>query len=212
MKKKLGYGGAFLLASLSTLAFYWPHDAPTSAPKEQEAIPKTPLVVTISPPPLPSKKERSFSQKKAAANHEKAVSIAKLQGENGTTMPKLGTLHLKTNIKEILQSTAPKMAQELATLPFPEELLDSKAKALPRAPLIYPERARLERVEGFVTITYHIKSNGALSDVAVLKSSPPGYFEESALKYVATWRFSPATYRGQVVEVVGKSTIEYRLP
>ncbi len=212
MKKFFGYSLALILAIITIGAIYWPKGTTPRRVKEPKSEQNQVVVIPITPV-VPPKSQALSAQEAPAGRREQIAHRAQIKaGSAGLSASSLSALHFEPSNNGILPRGGHKLSGELSTLPFPEELLESKAKVLPRTPLTYPEKARRERIEGYVTLTYHIKSDGTVSNLAITASSPAGYFEENSLKYVASWRFSPAIYKGQPVEVLGKSTIEYRLP
>lgn len=68
---------------------------------------------------------------------------------------------------------------------------------------VYPPNARAAGVEGYVVVRYDVDTEGRVSNVRVVESSPPGVFEESAVQAVSRWRFNPATRRGEPQAVEG---------
>lgn len=71
----------------------------------------------------------------------------------------------------------------------------------PLSPLVfaYPERATREQARGRVSAMLLIDAAGAVNEVRVIASDPPGYFEEATRAVLAAARFSPARRNGQVV-------------
>ena len=64
-------------------------------------------------------------------------------------------------------------------------------KIISRAPPIYPQAARRNRVQGYVVVSYSVLPSGAVANVRVISSNPPGVFNSSALKAVRRWRYVP---------------------
>ena len=74
--------------------------------------------------------------------------------------------------------------------------------------LVYPESARKQELSGFVTVRYDVSAEGAISNVVVVESEPPGVFDEAVLAYVRTWMFLPATKAGEPIAQEGlESTV-----
>jgi protein TonB len=57
---------------------------------------------------------------------------------------------------------------------------------------VYPEMAIRNDVQGRVVLSITIMPDGSVRDVRVVNSSPRGYFENSAVKAVHTWRYKPS--------------------
>lgn len=57
---------------------------------------------------------------------------------------------------------------------------------------VYPEMAIRNDVQGRVELSITIMPDGSVRDVRVIGSSPRGYFENSAVKAVHSWRYKPS--------------------
>ncbi|RZB33448.1 MAG: hypothetical protein SRB2_04001 [Desulfobacteraceae bacterium Eth-SRB2] len=55
--------------------------------------------------------------------------------------------------------------------------------------------ARRLNVTGKVDVKFLVDKNGRANHINILKSNPPGIFEESVLRTLPCWRFSPAKLR-----------------
>lgn len=74
----------------------------------------------------------------------------------------------------------------------------------------YPLRARRAGSEGRVVLRAIIRRDGSVDDVQVLRDLPYG-LGEAAKDAVEEWRFRPATYRGDPIEVYYTVTVNFRL-
>ena len=61
-----------------------------------------------------------------------------------------------------------------------------------RVPPAYPQAALEEGVEGQVTIVLDVYADGAETPRCISDTSPPGWFEDEAVKAVSQWQFAPA--------------------
>lgn len=86
----------------------------------------------------------------------------------------------------------------------------TEAKLLRKLDPEYPWRARLQRVEGSVTIDATVSPEGAVRGTKVVSGNP--VLAESATAAVRHWRFSPATLDGNPIEVQMRVTVVFRLP
>lgn len=68
-------------------------------------------------------------------------------------------------------------------------------------PASYPQRALDNGIEGYVILEYTITKSGSLQDVVVIDSSPPGYFEEAALRAATKFRYDPIIVNGEPIDV-----------
>ena len=84
----------------------------------------------------------------------------------------------------------------------PEEI----DRAIPR----YPASARRANIEGAVVVRGIVRRDGTIDNVEVIKDLPHGLGEE-ARRAVSRWRFRPATYRGEPIDVYYTVTVNFRL-
>lgn len=74
----------------------------------------------------------------------------------------------------------------------------------------YPPAARRRGIEGAVVVRGIVRRDGRIDDVEVIKDLPAGLGEE-ARRAVSRWRFDPATYRGEPIDVYYTVTVNFRL-
>lgn len=84
----------------------------------------------------------------------------------------------------------------------PEEL----ERAIPR----YPAAARRHGVQGPVVVRGIVRRDGTIDNLEIIKDLPHGLGEE-ARRAVSRWRFRPATYRGEPIDVYYTVTVNFRL-
>ena len=77
----------------------------------------------------------------------------------------------------------------------------------------YPQRMTVDRVEGTVVLQVIIDADGAVHRIDVLRNSQPGYPElvRSAKHAVQQWRYKPALWNGQPVDVYFTVVVDFRL-
>jgi TonB family protein len=61
----------------------------------------------------------------------------------------------------------------------------------------YDDKARKKKIEGVVTLSIIVTTEGRTADIKVVKSLTPG-LDQQAIKSVSQWRFEPVTQDGQV--------------
>ena len=76
----------------------------------------------------------------------------------------------------------------------------------------YPDRALSERTGGTVTVQYTVDKKGYTKDVQVVESIPRGVFDRAATDAIKHWRYRPAKYNGQPVEVPVRTRIRFEPP
>jgi TonB family protein len=84
----------------------------------------------------------------------------------------------------------------------PEEL----ERAIPR----YPAGARRANIQGAVVVRGIVRHDGTIDNLEVIKDLPYGLGEE-ARRAVSRWRFRPATYRGEAIDVYYTVTVNFKL-
>jgi TonB family protein len=55
----------------------------------------------------------------------------------------------------------------------------------------YPQKAQLNKVQGWVELDFTVSESGAVKDVAVHATDPPGIFESAAIGALSQWRYKP---------------------
>ncbi len=64
---------------------------------------------------------------------------------------------------------------------------------------IYPRRALLQRIEGFVVLKFDITETGQTDNVSVMQASPPQIFNESAIQALRKWKYKAKIENGRPV-------------
>lgn len=84
----------------------------------------------------------------------------------------------------------------------PEEI----DRVIPR----YPAAARRRSIEGPVVVRGIVRRDGTIDNVEIIKDLPFGLGEE-ARRAVSRWRFRPATFQGEPIDVYYTVTVNFRL-
>ena len=74
----------------------------------------------------------------------------------------------------------------------------------------YPAAARRANVQGAVVVRGIVRRDGTIDNVEIIKDLPHG-LGEAARRAVSRWRFRPATYRGEPIDVYYTVTVNFRL-
>ena len=74
----------------------------------------------------------------------------------------------------------------------------------------YPPAARRAGVAGAVVIRGIVRRDGSIDDVEIIKDLPNG-LGDAARDAVRLWRFRPATYQGEPIDVYYTVTVNFRL-
>lgn len=91
------------------------------------------------------------------------------------------------------------------------DTVDQEPRALSRAPLNYPPRAKAKEIEGYVLLSILVNEQGDVEQVRVLESDPRDTFEEVAIRNIKKWKFEPALYNGEPVKIWVNQPIQFRL-
>lgn len=74
---------------------------------------------------------------------------------------------------------------------------------------VYPQIARTARIEGVVELEGVVGIDGRIHDLKVKSGHP--FLVKAAVDAVLTWRYTPATLNGDLVEVIAPITVTFRL-
>ena len=56
---------------------------------------------------------------------------------------------------------------------------------------VYPPKANLSKIQGWVELDFTVAESGAVKDIAVHAASTPGVFEQAAISALSQWRYQP---------------------
>jgi TonB family protein len=117
-------------------------------------------------------------------------------------------------LRELLSSAEETPADTTVRTVNPE--VDDGSVTLPvlwwKAPPVFPELARLARIEGRVVLQAIVSRDGTVNDLEVLACDRPGLgFEESAQFAVRQWRYLPAMKGDEPVDVDFTVQIDFEL-
>ena len=68
---------------------------------------------------------------------------------------------------------------------------------------IYPRRALIRKIEGYVLLEFVVTSTGSVEDPVVVEADPPGYFERAAIQAALKFKYKPKVIDGEPVAVSG---------
>ncbi len=80
--------------------------------------------------------------------------------------------------------------------------LDVQPRALREIVPDYPSDADRRRLSGKVRLQLKLEADGRVSDIGIVSASPPGIFDESAIKAFREARFAPAQKGGRPVRAL----------
>ncbi len=90
-------------------------------------------------------------------------------------------------------------------------LPESSLRRLARTPAEYPARAASRGVEGWVEVQFTVLKDGTTRNIRIVESSPEGYFEQSVLDAVTTWRYEPRVVAGEPVDQLVEARLRFEL-
>jgi len=126
------------------------------------------------------------------------------------------TLDLKTDLP------APTYSRELKVklnfdLPTPGttfyslDEIDNPLMPLVRTPPLYPRQAQRRGIQGWVDVEFIVNISGRVETVTIIQAEPPGIYEQSVIRAVSSWRFSPGTVSGKPVNIRIRQRLQFRL-
>jgi TonB family protein len=104
-----------------------------------------------------------------------------------------------------------RLAQLKLTATGPQEVLEASLTRAKAIELDYPSDALRRGVEGWVDVSYVVTTEGKVTTVKVLDSSPKNVFDAAATRALARMRYKPATQGGKSIAVSTKLRISFRL-
>lgn len=127
---------------------------------------------------------------------------------------------LKLEMPDLSFEINPKLDMGMAVAPpEPEPVMDffdqGEVDQLPmtvfRMKPLYPFRAKRLGIEGSVSVKFLVDATGRVSRVTILGSNPPGVFDESVLKALPSWKFTPGELGGNAVNTWVSTVIQFDL-
>jgi TonB family protein len=98
----------------------------------------------------------------------------------------------------------------LPSLNLPVSQGVSGGQLVRRIPPVYPEQARLSRVEGTVVVSAVVMEDGTVGELKVIEG--PAALAQPALDAVKHWRYQPYRLDGKAVKNEIKVKIDFKLP
>ncbi len=92
-----------------------------------------------------------------------------------------------------------------------EMAINTHVIPLARVNPIYPKRAKMMKMEGYVKLAFTITTQGTVKDVEIVESQPANLFDASARRALLKWKFKPKMEDNQPVEQRAVIQIDYEL-
>jgi periplasmic protein TonB len=109
-------------------------------------------------------------------------------------------------------ATAGELVVNMAAAPAPELQIgtgldaaatDSEYLPIVKVAAVYPRQAQARGITGYCIVEYTVTTSGATRDPVPVDCSPPGVFEQSAVKAAQKFKYRPRVIDGRPVEVAG---------
>lgn len=140
-----------------------------------------------------------------------AAALPRLQIPSRVALP--GDLALQNKASRVIHPPRRRQTRLLGkSLVMTEDTVDVPPRLLSRVAPHYPPSAEGSGVEGEVQARILINQQGRVEQVIVLRSRPPGVFDDAATRALYRWRFQPAIFQGQKLKVWARQKIIFRLP
>ena len=82
---------------------------------------------------------------------------------------------------------------------------NSEYRPLYTIPPVYPRKASLRGIQGYVLLEFTVTRKGTVHSVKVIESDPPGWFDRASMKAAQQFRYLPKYVDGEPIEVQGLS-------
>jgi protein TonB len=82
---------------------------------------------------------------------------------------------------------------------------------LVRVPPIYPRRAAIKGIEGWVKVEFTVLETGDVANVTVLSAKPRRIFDRAAINAISSWKFRPKISNGKPVKERATQIITFKL-
>ncbi|HEY1340697.1 MAG TPA: TonB family protein [Bryobacteraceae bacterium] len=107
-------------------------------------------------------------------------------------------------------STPPTASAEPAQRPQDSSAAITGGRLLHRVDPVYPDEARLNRLQGTVALHAFIAEDGSVQEVSVVSGDPD--LARAAVQAVSQWRYEPYSIAGKVTRVAVDITVDFKLP
>lgn len=99
----------------------------------------------------------------------------------------------------------------LGDITFEAAQVDEPPRVIRQTPPEYPVTAQRKGLTGLVELRFLVERDGSVGEVRVISAAPEGLFENSAVRAVKSWRFTPGMYRGEPVRTWVRIPIAFEL-
>jgi len=112
----------------------------------------------------------------------------------------------------VQETIKPAVAAPAPPAPVSDEpQFDQDLQAIYKPDPKYPPRALRAGIEGVVTVEFIVTPEGAVRDVEVVKSEPPGVFDDACIRGVMKWKFQPKVVDGKPITRRARLDVNFTL-
>lgn len=194
-------GSAFVLGSVVVLNQF------SEAPKKKDVTVGTAIEVTKTPKPKPKQEVKKPKPKpRDTPKSPPPPSLAALSsgiGNFAVDLPGFDMTDVGGEAGDLLGGDS--------EVTHTSDTVDDPPVPVQQGELPYPPRLRQQGVEGYVVVGALVSDSGAVESVRVVESQPEGAFDDVALNFVRSWRFQPARYKGEPVQIWVEQKVTFRL-
>ncbi|MBW8305285.1 MAG: energy transducer TonB [Thiobacillus sp.] len=172
-----------------------PPPAAVPLPAPSEAADALPVAEPLAPPPVEQPAATSTAEAPAASAADTAIAPPAAPAPAASFPPPA--------------AAAPAASTPAATITTAVDLtyygardVDVPPRALREIVPDYPAVADRERLSGTVRLQLKLEADGRIGAIEVVSASPPGIFEESAIRAFGDARFAPAQKNGRPVRAL----------
>ncbi|MCD6570331.1 MAG: energy transducer TonB [Deltaproteobacteria bacterium] len=159
-------------------------------------------------PPLPPEEKKELPEKKPP----KVVPTIKMKQPLPKRQEiKLDLPKLSFEINPKLTSGIPVAMPDTSGFYYDQGEVDQVPVPIFKIKPFYPYRARQLNTTGEVKVSFIVDEHGHVSQIKIIEAKPPGIFEDSVLKALPSWRFSPGKIQGEPVPTLVVTTIEFNM-
>lgn len=161
--------------------------------KKPEEIPALVEFIRTKPRDFLEEKKRKMPQKKP--KELRPPRMKRIQA----SIPKPEKMNIKMDmpdIKSLFKGSGPNLGSGFS---------DRDAIPLARIEPIYPTKARIKGIEGWVRVQFDITAAGFTRNIKILDSKPPRIFDKAAISAVRKWKQRPKIEDGKPVDQIGNT-------
>lgn len=185
-------------------------------PPEKTLDVRTIDTVDLPPPPPPILRAKPESEPDQA---EPLTPKPQLQEVNRTLLPLKSQMNLMVAMGEVggdfavsgFGISGDELNEQMSKLVFELSELDEKPRPLNRLKPLYPQHAKMRKIEGFVVVDFVVGEDGTARSIEVFSEQPSSVFTQAAIDAIARWRFSPGTKSGKPVAARVRQKVQFNL-